>query len=213
MNYPIIKKIRDHFDKLGIDGYVIPKNDQFFSEFATQDKLKIVSNFTGSAGYAVILKQRNYLFVDGRYTIQAEKEAGNLFKIIKFEKIINCNLFKNLTLGINQELFTSEQIKKFFGKNNKIKEVKNLIDSIFKKKEIKSKPFFSLNNRVTGECHTKKIQKIVKWLKKTKINYLFISAPENVAWLLNIRGHDSPFSPIPNCRLLVSDKKKNFFNL
>ena len=34
MNYPIIKKIRDHFDKLGIDGYVIPKNDQFFSEFA-----------------------------------------------------------------------------------------------------------------------------------------------------------------------------------
>ena len=210
MNYPIIKKIRNRFDKLGIDGYVVPKNDQFFSEFSTQDKLRLVSNFTGSAGYAVILKQKNYLFVDGRYTIQAEKEAGNLFKITRFEKIINCNLFKNLTLGINQELFTSGQIKKYFGKNNKIKEVNNSIDNIFKKREIKSKPFFSLNKRVTGECHTQKIQKIVKWLKKTKTNYLFISAPENVAWLLNIRGYDNPFSPIPNCRLFISDKKKFF---
>ena len=142
MNYSIIKKIRNRFDKLGIDGYVVPKNDQFFSEYSAQDNLKIVSNFTGSAGYAVILKQKNYLFVDGRYTIQAEKETGNLFKIIKFEKIINCNLFKGLTIGINQELFTSEQIKKFFGKSNKVKEVKNSIDNIFKKNKIQSKPFF-----------------------------------------------------------------------
>ena len=71
MNNPIIKKIRNRFDKLGIDGYVVPKNDQFFSEYSAQDNLKIVSNFTGSAGYAVILKQKNYLFVDGHYNIQA----------------------------------------------------------------------------------------------------------------------------------------------
>ena len=47
-------------------------------------------------------------------------------------------------------------------------------------------------------------------MKKNKVKYLFISAPENVAWLLNIRGYDNPTSPIPNCRLLLDDKKKIF---
>ena len=51
----------------------------FFSEYAQKNRLKLISNFTGSAGYAVILKKKNYLFVDGRYTIQAEIEAGKKF--------------------------------------------------------------------------------------------------------------------------------------
>ena len=208
MSYQIIKKIRNHFSEIGVDGYVIPKNDQFFSEYSEQDKLKIVSNFTGSAGYAVILKKKNYLFVDGRYTIQAEKEAGNFFKITRFDKIINCDLFKGLTLGINPELFTSEQIKKFFSKNSKVKIIKDSIDIIFKNHKSQSKPFFSLDQKIAGESHIKKIKKITNWMKKKKMNYLFVTAPENVAWLLNIRGHDNPYSPIPNCRLLINDKKK-----
>ena len=96
-----IEKIRKKFKYLGIDGYVIPKNDEYFSEYSKIDRLKIISNFSGSAGLAVILKNKNYLFVDGRYTIQAKIEAGKYFKIIKYEDIINCNLFKNITLGIN----------------------------------------------------------------------------------------------------------------
>jgi len=45
-------------------------------------------------------------------------------------------------------------------------------------------------------------------LKLHKADYLFVSAPENVAWLLNIRGFDNPTSPIPNSRLIVGKKKK-----
>ena len=41
-------------------------------------------------------------------------------------------------------------------------------------------------------------------MKIHKADYIFISAPENVAWLLNIRGHDNPNSPIPNCRMIIS---------
>ena len=48
--------------------------------------------------------------------------------------------------------------------------------------------------------------KIKNSLLKNKINYLLVTAPENVAWILNIRGHDSAFSPIPNARLLISSK-------
>ena len=207
-----IKQLRSKFDRLGIDGYVVPKNDEYFSEYSHKDRLKIISNFTGSAGYAVILKKKNYLFVDGRYTIQAGIESGKQFKIVDYKKIINCNIFKNLTLGIDPKIFTSNQIKKFFIKNNKIKIIKkNLIDLIYNRYPLHSKPFFSLNNNIVGENHLIKLKKIVSFLKKIKSNYLFISAPENVAWLLNIRGFDNPNSPIPNCRLLISDKKKIFF--
>ena len=204
-----IKKLRSKFQKLGIDGYVVPKNDDFFSEYATKDRLKIISNFTGSAGYAIILKKKNYLFVDGRYTLQAKIESGKLFKITKYIDIFNCKLFKNLTIGIDPTLFTSQQLTQYFKKYNKIKEIKsNLVDTVYNKYSLRSKPFFSINSNIAGENHLIKIKKVSNFLKKNKINYLFVSAPENVAWLLNIRGNDSPNSPIPNCRLLINDKRE-----
>lgn len=204
-----IDNLRKNFNFLGIDGYVIPKNDEFFSEYSRQDRLNIISNFSGSAGYAIILKKKNYLFVDGRYTIQAQIESGKNFKIMSYQKIINCKLFKNLTLGIDPKIFTSEQIKKFFLKNSKIKEISsNLIDKIYKNTLTKTKPFFSLDEKVVGESHSKKIIRVSQFLKKNRSNYLFITAPENIAWLLNIRGFDNPNSPIPNCRLLINDRRQ-----
>ena len=206
-----IKKLRYSFKEKAIDGYVVPKNDEFFSEFSKIDRLKIISNFSGSAGYAVLLKNKNYLFVDGRYTVQAQIESGKNFIITEYHKIIHCDLFNNLTLGINPKLFTSNQIKKFFLKNNKIKLIKtDLIKKDPKKKLNYSKPFFSLDERIVGESHKKKLNKVTTFLKKNKSNFIFITAPENVAWLLNIRGFDNPNSPIPNCHLLL-DRKKNLY--
>jgi len=205
-----INKLKSKFKKLSIDGYVIPKNDEFFSEYSESDRLKIISNFSGSAGYAVILKSKNYLFVDGRYTLQAQIEASKNFKIVSLNKIINCDLFKNLTLGLDPKFFTSDQIKRFFLKNNKVKLINaNLIDQITRKKIKSVKPFFSISNIIIGENFKKKIKKVRAYINKNKSNYIFISAPENVAWLLNIRGYDNPNSPIPNCHLFLD--KKNIF--
>ncbi len=206
-----LNSLKKKFRSLGIDGYVIPKNDEFFSEFSQRDRLKIISNFSGSAGYAVILKHINYLFVDGRYTLQAEIESGKFFKIEKLQTIFNCKLFKGLILGIDPKIFTSKQINNFFLKNNNVKILnQNLVDQIFYKVNHSSKSFYSLEKKVAGENYIKKINKVSKILKKEKSDYLFVSAPENVAWLLNIRGHDNPNSPLPNCRLLLN-KNKNFF--
>jgi len=206
-----IKTLINKFKKYEIDGYVIPKNDEFFSEYSVNNRLEIISNFSGSAGYSIILKNKNYLFVDGRYTIQAEKESGNNFKIVNYNKIINCNLFKNYTLGVDPKVFTSLQLEKFFKKYNKIKLIEsNLIDQIYKKKSNHGKPFFSLKDQDVGENYKRKIFKLNRYLKINKSNYIFITAPENVAWLLNIRGWDNPNSPIPNCQLLL-DKKNNLY--
>ena len=204
-----LKILRKKINSLNIDGYVIPKNDEFFSEYSQKDRLKIISNFTGSAGYAVILKNQNYLFVDGRYTIQAHLESGKHFKIERLDKISNCKLFKNLTLGIDPKIFTSDSIKKFFLKFNKVKIIdSNLIDEIFNKYPNNTRGFYSLKTDVVGESYIKKIKKVSKILKEIQSDYLFVSAPENVAWLLNIRGHDNPNSPIPNCRLLLTKNNK-----
>ena len=83
-----------------------------------------------------------------------------------------------------------------------------MVDLVIKKNQLKSKRFFSLKTKEVGQSHSVKIKKITKFLKKIKSNYLFVSAPENVAWTLNIRGYDSPNSPIPNCRLFITDKNK-----
>ena len=205
-----IKILRNKFKKYNIDGYVIPKNDDYFTEYSKINRLKIISNFTGSAGIAIILKNKNYLFTDGRYSIQSQIECGKNFKISAYEKINNCDLFKNLTLGIDPKLFTYNQIKKKFRKS-KIKLLDtNLIDEIEKEKISDNAQFYSLKKNVVGESSTSKINKISNYLKKNKSDYLFISAPENVAWILNIRGKDVPNSPLPNSRLIISKTKKIF---
>lgn len=206
-----IKLVRNKFKRHKIDGYVVPKNDEFFSEYAVRDRLKTISNFTGSAGLAIILKNKNYLFVDGRYTIQAQKESGKLFKIIEIHKFLPGKVLKNLTLGFDPNIFTTRQIKIYFGKSLKLKPLNtNLIDLVYKNKNSKVKPFFSLKTKFAGVSHIDKKKKILKILKKNKADYLFVTAPENLAWIMNIRGSDNPNSPIPNGNLLIG-KNGNIF--
>ena len=205
-----IKILKGKFKKFEIDGYIVPKNDEYFSEYAKNDRLKNISNFSGSAGIAVILRGKNYLFVDGRYTIQAKKESAKNFHIIEIHKKLPHTIIKNFNLGYDPKLFTSKNIENYFLNNNLIAIDDNLIDQIFKFKEKKTRPFYSLKKNIVGESHNSKILKITNFLKLNKADYLFVSAPENVAWLLNIRGYDNPNSPIPNARLII-DKNKNLF--
>ena len=203
-----INALKKKFKDYQIDGYIIPKNDNYFSEYASNDRLKKITKFSGSAGIAVILKKINYLFVDGRYTLQANQESSKYFKIIEIHKKFPNKIIKNLKLGYDPSLFTRNTLKKYFSNNNVVAINNNLIDQIFKFNKIKTKPFFSLNKKVVGESHHSKISKVVEFIKSNNADYLFVSAPENVAWLLNIRGYDSPISPIPNARLIINKNKK-----
>jgi len=209
-----IKKLRKLFKPLMIDGYLVPKNDEYFNEYVSQsrDRLKFISNFSGSAGFAVILKNENYLFVDGRYTIQARIQSGKNFTIItipqKFPKDV-LKTKKKLIIGFDPKLHSEKQLNFLFNiKNIILKPInRNLIDIIWSKKpKDLVKPFFSLSKKNAGQSSQEKIVKVKNVLLKNKMDYLLVTAPENVAWILNIRGHDSAFSPIPNARLLINGK-------
>ena len=88
----------------------------------------------------------------------------------------------------------------------------NLIDKIYKEKNKKFiNKFYALSNKVAGESVNSKINQLIKKIKSNKIENIFISSPENVAWLLNLRGKDNPNSPVPNCKIILTNKKKIFF--
>ena len=198
-----------------LDAYIVPKNDEFFNEYAYPNRLKTISNFSGSAGFAIITRSIDYLFVDGRYLIQGKKESGKNFKIIEIpnvypKDILSINKYKKI--GYDPKLLTSSMIERFFGNNYKLIPIReNLVDKIYKENKNKENLFFKIHDKIIGENVNSKVNKLHQKLRKDKIDNIFISAPENVAWLLNIRGYDSPTSPIPNARLIMDKKEYLFF--
>ena len=199
----MIKNIKKFIINENLDGYVVPKNDIYFTEYSTLNNLSKITNFTGSAGFALILRKINYLFVDGRYTLQAQKQAGHRFKILEIPHIWPKDLseIKNYKIGFNPKLFTNKTVQKYFG--DKVDLVS--IDYKFKKtSEKKVNKVFYLNKDISGESSISKINKVKKYMRKNNINYLYVSASENVNWLLNIRGKDLPNSPLVNCKLIIS---------
>ena len=205
-----IKKLRHKFIKFNIDGYVVPKNDMYFSEYSSPDRLKLISNFDGSAGLALILRDKNYLFVDGRYTIQARSQSGKNFSIVEIHKKLPWKVLRHkIRIGYNPYCFTSLSLKRYFKNYFVLVPIYN--DLIIKSAKGKiNKKFFLLENDITGENSKSKINKVLKFLHNDKSDCLFVTAPENVAWLLNLRGKDSPNSPIPNCRLILKKNGKMY---
>ena len=79
-----IKRIRSLMKREKIDCYLVPHTDEFSNEFlpSYSRRLQWISNFTGSAGDIIITSKKAYLFIDGRYTIQASQEVDkNYYKI------------------------------------------------------------------------------------------------------------------------------------
>jgi len=215
-----INQLRNILNQQNCDGYLIPKNDEYFGEYVpkNKDRLKFISGFTGSAGLALILKNKSYLFVDGRYTLQAKAEINKNFEICEIPKIkphyILKNLNKKITLGFDPKLFTSTMLKNIIS-NSLIKPKpinNNLIDIIWKnKKKINNNKFYILEEKYHGENYLNKISKVCKFLKLKDIHYLLTTATENISWLLNIRGSDALYSPLTNGKILFNKNGKIIF--
>ena len=189
----------------------------FLMQWLITSQLKFISNFSGSYGFALILRNKNYLFVDGRYTLQANNQSGKVFNIITIPNKFPSDVLKKkkLKIGFDPKLYTKKTLKIFFNRTNcKLKPInKNLIDKLWKKKENhNSNKFYILPKKAIGQNYRLKINKLINILNKKKIDFQFITASENVAWLLNIRGQDSKYTPMPNAYLTLDyNKKINLF--
>ena len=166
----MINEIKKLILKKNIDGYLVSKNDEYFTEYSKISNLKLVSNFSGSAGFAIIMKNKNYLFVDGRYTLQANKESGKKFNIYEIPYIWPKNIFskevQKPVIGFDPNLFTYNNLKKYF---NDSCDFLPLNDKFFDNKNINNKnKFYSLNKSIVGESSNSKITRVVNFLNKKK---------------------------------------------
>ena len=148
--------------------------------------------------------------MDGRYTLQAQKQCKRKFKIITLpSKSFGAILKKKLKIGFDPKLYTSNLLKLYF-KNSNFKLIPfndNMIDRITKTEKISVKErAWLIDDKNSGGNHVLKINKIKEILIKNKIDMVFISAPECVNWLINIRGADNEFSPIINAQMIVNLK-------
>ena len=211
----MINNIKKVINKKNLDGYIVPKNDKFFTEYSKINNLELVSNFSGSAGFAIILKNKNYLFVDGRYTIQAKKQSGKNFKILEIPFIWPRNIFETyknkISIGFDPKLFTYSSLKYYFSNTCNLIPINEDLFYKKKNKNFKINKFYKLDKKIIGESSKSKINRVVNILNKKKIDYLFVSAGENVCWLMNIRGKDLPNSPVANCNIILTKNKKIYF--
>ncbi len=167
-----LKKLKNYLKVHNLDGYLVPKNDEYFNEYVNHsvDRLKFISNFSGSAGFALILKNKNYLFVDGRYTVQAKIQSGNHFKIITIPKKFPKNILKpkkKIKIGFDPKLHNEKQLHFLFNfKNIILKPLKqNLIDAFWTNRpKNQVKPFFYLSKKDSGQSSQEKISKVKKIL-------------------------------------------------
>ena len=178
-----INNLKKLFKKNNINGYIIPKNDEFFGEYIPdqKDRLKYISSFSGSYGFALILNNKNYLFVDWRYTLQANNQCNKFFNIktIPGKMPKNVLKIKSLKIGFYPKLFTRRSLNMFFYKTNcKLVPLKrNLIDEIWMiKNNISKNKFYILPQSSTSQTYQRKVNKITSIMKKKGADFQFISA-------------------------------------
>ena len=211
-----LKKIRSLMKNLSIDCYLIPHSDEFSNEFLPpySRRLEWISDFTGSAGDIIITNKKAYLFVDGRYTIQASKEVdSNHYQILNYKDKSILDLLSKImknqnVIGFdgNIEKFKKiEILQKKLGKDIKLKPVNsNLIDLIWKNrpKKLISSPF-KLPFNFHGEDKLLKIKKIIKNIKTSKKDAYILTSCDSICWLFNIRAQDLEYSPLIMAKSII----------
>lgn len=205
-----------------IDGLLVPSHDEFYSEIVPPQnaRLQYITNFSGSNGAAVITTSDNhFLFTDGRYLLQAQKELPKNFKIID---IAQTSLFSWLSdfltqhiLGLQSNLYSIDFIEKLSTHANKDKLKilnNNLIDEIWEQRpqlpihKIRLHPL-----KYSGASTKTKLSDFRKEMKKQRVETFVLNTPESICWLLNIRGQDSEYSPLAFSYLVISQTSTTLF--
>lgn len=215
-----LKLLRKEMEKNGLDGFVVPMSDEFNNEYvpAHSRRLEWLTGFTGSAGLAIVLKNKAAFFTDGRYTLQASAQVSASYKKYNISEIspakwVQKNLPKNGTLGINLWLHTEnnfQQYNKLCSEAGiKINPCGDLFSRIWKNRpDTASGNIFIHDIKYSGQSSDNKIKNIVKVLKGKKAEFAIITAPDSICWLLNIRGADLPHTPIVLCYAIISKTGK-----
>ena len=209
--------LRAAFDALGIDGFLVPRADEYQGEYvpASAERLAWLTGFTGSAGVALVMRGQAVVFVDGRYVTQlAEQVDGNVYTggdlVGEPPHLWLANHApKGFRLGIDPGLHTGAEVRRL---EKALADLggalvllpHNPLDRIWE-----GRPAEPLGRVViqdidhAGELAKDKLAKMAEATAKAGADALAVTDPSSIAWIFNIRGSDVPHTPHPLARAII----------
>lgn len=206
-----LTQLRQRMKEHGLDFYYVPSSDAHNNEYVPKawQRRAWISEFTGSAGSALIGLKNAYLWTDSRYFLQAENQLDKTqFQLMpqspgkpSVDQWLSAQK-SPLKIGVDPKVMTIAEAQRFeksfaASGHEMIPIAENLIDSIWENQaKIETHPILLLDLQYTGETANSKIQRLFKALKEMNIENHVISALDAIAWLCNIRGRDIEFNPL-----------------
>jgi Xaa-Pro aminopeptidase len=206
-NVPLL---RTALNKYKIDGYLIPHEDEWQNEYlpASHDRLMIATGFSGSAGFAIIMKDSAHIFVDGRYAeqviVQTEPSIFKIHSLIDAppSQWLGQSAPKDAKIGYDARLFTPDALESLINgaKSNNVELIEitnNLIDEIWENRPAFPQGTMKVQKiEFAGENSSSKISRIAEDLQNKSQDCVVLTAPMALAWVFNIRGNDVSRTPL-----------------
>lgn len=222
-----INSLRTYLKEKGMSAFIIPSTDPHMSEYVADHwkSREWISGFTGSAGTVVVTLDKAGLWTDSRYFIQATNQLEgtgiDLYKEMLPETpsittFLADNLDANSTVGIDGKVYATseaEALKEKLNQSNiKLETEFDPMEEIWTDRPpIPQDPAFIYDINYAGKSCTEKIQEIRDKLAQNNCESILLSALDEIAWTLNLRGTDVKCNPVIVSYLLITCEKVVFF--
>ncbi|RFC68208.1 MULTISPECIES: aminopeptidase P family protein [Mesorhizobium] len=207
---PRVALLREWLAKHDLDGFIVPRSDEHQGEYVApcSERLRWLTGFSGSAGVAIVLRDRAVIFVDGRYTLQVRHQADmNLFKV---ESLVENppaqwlaeNVGKGARIAFDPWLHTIAEAAAMRRSTARagaelLPLEQNPIDAIWKDRPRPPLGAVTLQpNELAGELARDKLARLAEAVAKQGADYAVLTDPSSIAWAFNIRGADVPHTPL-----------------
>ena len=217
LSQPPLTLLRQELRRRRLQGFLVPRADEHQGEYVppSAERLAWLTGFTGSAGFAIVLEDQAVLFVDGRYTLQAAAEVDR--SLFQFRHLHddppNRWLAKTLPagtrVGYDPWLHTPDVVELMVqacraAKAKLVPVRSNPLDAVWRDRPAPpTAPLVLHPLEFAGRDAAEKRAEIAEMLTRDKVDTAVLTKPESIAWLLNIRGGDVPFAPMPLAFALI----------
>ncbi|MBM3482905.1 MAG: aminopeptidase P family protein [Alphaproteobacteria bacterium] len=218
--------LRAELARRKLDGFLVPLADEYQGEYIARraQRLAWLTGFTGSAGLAIVLAERAAIFVDGRYTLQAETQVdGTLYERHHItdsppQRWLETALKTGQRLGYDPWLHTEDGRARLSAACESVGATlvateTSPIDAVWRDQPPPPLgPIVPHGIEFAGRSADDKRAEVIETIRTAKADACVLSAPDSIAWLLNIRGHDVANTPLPHSFALVdSDDRMTLF--
>jgi Xaa-Pro aminopeptidase len=217
-----LRALRRELKSRKLKGFLVPHSDEHQDEFLppSAERLRWLTGFTGSAGAAIVLENAAVLFVDGRYTLQAQAQTDtSLIEVLqtpeaKASKWLTGKLPKGGAIGYDAGLHTIKEIERLTeslgGAGIRLEpQTNNPIDLLWQDRPAPSAaPVIPHGLEFAGRSAAAKITEAQEILKREKAEAVLLTLLDSIAWLFNIRGADIEHSPLALAFALVPARGK-----